>query len=193
MINLHTIRDDSLLDVKDSKAYKTYYDFAIGKATPKKARKFKKIASPLRKLSPILEEEHAEKPKQAKKSAKKSTTVPTIGVAIIDTPRKSVLKKKTLAKVLDESEDKTTGTDEGTSTKPGVLDVPKYLSESENESWGDSGDDGRNDDDSNEVTKDDDEDDVESDANDDKEANDSEKTDSDEDENLNLNLNQNDD
>ncbi|GJU30018.1 hypothetical protein Tco_1173607 [Tanacetum coccineum] len=42
-------------DIKDSKAYKTYYDFSTGKATPKKARKFKKIASPLRKLSPILE------------------------------------------------------------------------------------------------------------------------------------------
>ncbi|GJT07771.1 hypothetical protein Tco_0842233 [Tanacetum coccineum] len=62
-INLHTIRDDTLLDVKDSKAYKTYYDFATRKATPKKARKFKKVASPSRKLSPVLEEEPAEKPK----------------------------------------------------------------------------------------------------------------------------------
>ncbi|GJY90982.1 hypothetical protein Tco_0506178 [Tanacetum coccineum] len=91
-------------------------------------------------------------------------------------------------KVLDESQDKTTSTDEGTSTKPGVPDVPKYLSKSENESWGDSGNDD-NDDDSNEVTKDDDKDDVESDANEDKEASDSEKTDSDEDENLMLNQN----
>ncbi|GKB39176.1 hypothetical protein Tco_0884118 [Tanacetum coccineum] len=37
MINLHTVRDDTLLDIKDSKAYKTYFDFATGKATPKKA------------------------------------------------------------------------------------------------------------------------------------------------------------
>ncbi|GKF39612.1 hypothetical protein Tco_0119673 [Tanacetum coccineum] len=62
-INLYTIRDDSLLgtlkfvsktkdyqqygalipddminqDIKDSKAYKTYYDFATGKVPPKKA------------------------------------------------------------------------------------------------------------------------------------------------------------
>ncbi|GJS67152.1 hypothetical protein Tco_0681716 [Tanacetum coccineum] len=80
--------------------------------------------------------------------------------------------------------------DEGIVLKQGFGVVPKYLSESENESWGDSGDDD-NDDDSNEVTKDDDddEDDVESDANDEKEASDSEKTDSDEDENLNLNHN----
>ncbi|GKG49312.1 hypothetical protein Tco_0515764, partial [Tanacetum coccineum] len=73
-------------------------------------------------------------------------------------------------KVPDKSEDNTTGINEGTGAKPGVLDVPKYLFESENESWGDSGDD----DDSDEVTKDDDEDDVESDANKDKEASDSE-------------------
>ncbi|GJY88397.1 hypothetical protein Tco_0503025 [Tanacetum coccineum] len=90
-INLHTIRDDTLLgtfkfvsktqdcqlygalipddminqDVKDSKAYKTYYDFATRKGTPKKERKFKKVASPSRKLSPVLEEEPTEKPKRA--------------------------------------------------------------------------------------------------------------------------------
>ncbi|GJV34517.1 hypothetical protein Tco_1394917 [Tanacetum coccineum] len=62
-------------------------------------------------------------------------------------------------KVLDESQDKTTGIDEGTGTKLGVPD------------------------------DDDDEDDVKSDANDDKEASDSEKTDSDKDENLNINQN----
>ncbi|GJZ68035.1 hypothetical protein Tco_0631275 [Tanacetum coccineum] len=140
--------------IKDSKAYKTYLGFATGKATPKKARKFKKVASPSRKLSPVLEEEHAMKPKRAKKPAKKSTTVPKAGVVIRDTPSESVSKKKTPAKVdkgkcmdllsgdgvgsqpnvPDEQEDKTTGTDEGTGTKPGVPDVPKYLSESENES-----------------------------------------------------------
>ncbi|GKC83251.1 hypothetical protein Tco_1138968 [Tanacetum coccineum] len=48
--------------------------------------------------------------------------------------------------------------------KEGVPDVPKYLSESKNESWGDSGDDESNDDDNDEVTKDDDENDVDNDA-----------------------------
>ncbi|GKG56925.1 hypothetical protein Tco_0582276, partial [Tanacetum coccineum] len=67
-------------------------------------------------------------------------------------------------KVLDEEEDKTTGIDEGTGTKPGVPNVPKYLSESENESWGDSGDDDGNDDD----------DGVNSDADGDKEVSDNE-------------------
>ncbi|GKA71707.1 retrovirus-related pol polyprotein from transposon TNT 1-94 [Tanacetum coccineum] len=124
-INLHTVCDDTLLatlkfvsktqdyqqhgalipdemfnqDIKDSKAYKTYLDFATGKATPKKVRKFKKVASPSRKLSPILEEGPAVKPKRAKKPTKKFTTVPTSGVVIRDTPSESVPKKKTPAKV----------------------------------------------------------------------------------------------
>ncbi|GKD51779.1 hypothetical protein Tco_1280755, partial [Tanacetum coccineum] len=85
--------------IKDSNAYKTYYNFATGKATSKKARKYKKVASPLRKLSPVLEEEPAKKPKRAKKPAKKSTTVPTASVSIRDTPSESVPKKKTPAKV----------------------------------------------------------------------------------------------
>ncbi|GJY82910.1 hypothetical protein Tco_0496286 [Tanacetum coccineum] len=91
--------------------------------------------------------------------------------------------------VPDKQQRKTSSADEGIGTKPRVPDVPKYLSESENESWGDSDDAESNDDNSDEVTKDDDEDDVESDANDDKEVSDSEKTYSDEEENLNLNLN----
>nr|GFC55982.1 hypothetical protein [Tanacetum cinerariifolium] len=46
-----------------------------------------------RKLSPVLEEEPTEKPKVAKKPTKKSTTVPTAGVFIRDTPGVSVSKK----------------------------------------------------------------------------------------------------
>ncbi|GKA12187.1 hypothetical protein Tco_0691733 [Tanacetum coccineum] len=100
MINLHTIQDDSLLGtlkyvskiedyqkyealipkqminqgIKDSKEYKIYLAFAIGEATPKKARKFKKITSPLKKQTLVLEEEPAKKPKRAKhpEPAKKS-------------------------------------------------------------------------------------------------------------------------
>nr|GEU62811.1 hypothetical protein [Tanacetum cinerariifolium] len=121
----------------------------------------------------LLEEEHVEKPKRAKKPTKKSTTVPAVGVVIRDTHGVSVSNKKvptkvdrgkgmdllseaalleavqlnktlkqiklatyklhasgsgdgfgSQRKVLDESKDKTTGTNEGTSTKPGVLDYP---------------------------------------------------------------------
>ncbi|GKF70843.1 hypothetical protein Tco_0203900 [Tanacetum coccineum] len=99
-IYLHIIRDDSLLgtlkyvsktkdyqkygalipeqminqEIKDSKAYKIYLAFATGKATPKKARKFKKIALPSNKKTLVLEDEPAKKPKRAKhpEPAKKS-------------------------------------------------------------------------------------------------------------------------
>ncbi|GKG56674.1 hypothetical protein Tco_0579998, partial [Tanacetum coccineum] len=46
----------------------------------------------------------------------------------------------TQSKVLDEQQQKTSGTDEGTGTIPGVPDVPIYQSKSEKESWGDSKD-----------------------------------------------------
>ncbi|GKD25225.1 hypothetical protein Tco_1231439, partial [Tanacetum coccineum] len=124
-INIHTVLNDTLLgtlkfvsktqdylmygdlipegminqDIKDSKAYKTYLEFATRKATPKKARKFNKVDSHSKKLSLVLEEEPLEKPKQAKKPAKKSTIVPTAVVVIRDTPGVSMSKKKPPTKV----------------------------------------------------------------------------------------------
>ncbi|GJZ35334.1 hypothetical protein Tco_0581151, partial [Tanacetum coccineum] len=176
--------------------------------TPKKARKFKKVASPLRKLSFVLEEEPAVKPKRAKKPAKKSTTVPTAGVVIRDTPSEFVPKKKTPAKVvrgkgMDLLSDvallgvaqlkKTLKKSKlethklhasGSGDRVGSL--PKVPDEQEDKTTGtDEGTDS-GDDDSDDVTKDDD---VDSDADGDNEASESEKTDSDEDENPNLNQN----
>nr|GEV80921.1 hypothetical protein [Tanacetum cinerariifolium] len=86
-INLHTVRDDTLLgtlkfvskiedyqkygalipdgiinqDIKDSKAYKTYLAYATGKVPPKKARKFKKHASSKLKIVPASPKEHTQK------------------------------------------------------------------------------------------------------------------------------------
>nr|GEU87337.1 hypothetical protein [Tanacetum cinerariifolium] len=228
MINLHTIRDDLLLgtlkfvskaqdsqqyralipddminqDIKDSQVYKSHYDIATGKAPPRKAKKYKKVASPSRKLSPVKEEKPVKKAKRVKRSTKKSTTALTIGVAIRDTPGVSVSKKKAHAKAdrskgieilsdvaLSEATQlkevtkrskkdfhisQASGSDEGTGTIPGVLDVPKYQSESDDESWGDSEDD--NDDDFSKG--DDDKDDSDDDGN---EAHDNERTNSDDD------------
>nr|GEY61008.1 hypothetical protein [Tanacetum cinerariifolium] len=81
-------------DIKDSKAYKTYLDYATGKVPPKKARKFKKTASPKLKTVPASPKEPTHKGKRVKRAAKKATTAPTIGVVIRDTPGKSVSKKK---------------------------------------------------------------------------------------------------
>ncbi|GJZ05477.1 hypothetical protein Tco_0539270 [Tanacetum coccineum] len=91
--------------------------------------------------------------------------------------------------VPDEQHLKTTGVDEGTGTIPGVPDVPKYESKSEKVSWGDSGeedkddendyedksDDGKDDDDAN-----DDDDQEGDDTNDDDKETDSDKTESEE-------------
>nr|GEX33889.1 reverse transcriptase domain-containing protein [Tanacetum cinerariifolium] len=62
-------------------------------------KSFRKIASPSKKLSLVLEEKPTKKPKRAKKLAKKSTTVPTTCVVIRDTPGVYVSKKKAPAKV----------------------------------------------------------------------------------------------
>nr|GEU96867.1 hypothetical protein [Tanacetum cinerariifolium] len=78
----------------------------------------------------------------------------------------------TQSKVHDEQNQKAFGTDEGTGTIPGVLDVPPYEFESNKELWGDSededdkNDDGDNDDDAESDDHDDDSDDkrIESDS-----------------------------
>ncbi|GKE21277.1 hypothetical protein Tco_1432789 [Tanacetum coccineum] len=110
-INLHTVRDDSLLgtlkfvsktedyqrygalipnrminqDIKDSKTYKTYHDFATLKVPPKKARKFKKQASPKHTTIPASPKEPTKKLTRVKRLTRKSTTMLTTGVVIRDT------------------------------------------------------------------------------------------------------------
>ncbi|GKB46229.1 hypothetical protein Tco_0896982 [Tanacetum coccineum] len=199
MINLHKARDDRLLgtlkyvsktkehpvygalipkemlneDILNSTAYKTYYAYASDAKEPKKARKFKKPASPKLKTIPVSPKEHTKKPTKKSEPAKK--VVPTMkssrksqaGVIIKDTPGVSVSKKKTPAKgkrskgieilsdvALTEATQlkEISGTDEGTGTKPGVPDIPKYDSENDN----DNNDDDNDDDDGNHDDNDDD-------------------------------------
>ncbi|GKD74743.1 hypothetical protein Tco_1333025 [Tanacetum coccineum] len=109
--------------------------------------------------------------------------------------------------VPDEQQCKISGTYEGTGAKPGVPDVPKYDSESDKESWCDSGeedddeddienDEGNDDDDNSDGNDDDDDDDDndgdgddddDNDGNDDDDDYDQKGTESDRDENPNLN------
>ncbi|GKB90176.1 hypothetical protein Tco_0962448, partial [Tanacetum coccineum] len=210
MINLHTIRDDSLLG-SIRKLLHPHENYLLSKK---------------RNLSRRL--------KELRDMPRGSTTAPTIGVVIRDTPGVYVSKKKAPAKVdrskgieilsdvalseaaqlkeatkrskkdfhisqasglgngtnfksgvPDELQRKTSGIDEGTGTKPGVPDVPKYHSESDDESWGDNEDD--NNDDSDDFSKgDDDKADSDDDGN---KAHDSERTDlDDDDENPSLTL-----
>ncbi|GKD51841.1 hypothetical protein Tco_1280817 [Tanacetum coccineum] len=178
---------------------------------PKKARKFKKIASPSRKLSPVKEAEPVKKAKRVKRPAKKSTAAPTAGVVIRYTPGEFVSNKKAPAKVdrgkgiellldaalldtsegvdfdsevPDESIAKPSNTSEGTGVKPGVPDMLKgNSSDSDNESWGNSEDksDDVNDDDNDDDNSNDDDNGNEDDDGND--SHDSERIDLDNDEN----------
>ncbi|GKC41255.1 hypothetical protein Tco_1058977, partial [Tanacetum coccineum] len=82
------------LEMKETKAYKTYLGFATGTTPPKKARKFKKPTSP--KLTIVLAstEEHTRKSKRVKRPTKKSTKAPARGVVIRETPELPLSKKK---------------------------------------------------------------------------------------------------
>ncbi|GKF46085.1 hypothetical protein Tco_0135887, partial [Tanacetum coccineum] len=119
-IGMHTSRDDYLINtlrfastkeetqiysvilhesltssgMKESKAYKTYLGFATRATPPKKARKFKKPASP--KLTTVLvsTEEPTGKSKRVKRPAKKYTKAPARGIVIRETSEMPFAKKK---------------------------------------------------------------------------------------------------
>ncbi|GJV02940.1 hypothetical protein Tco_1336509 [Tanacetum coccineum] len=223
-INLHTARDDSLLgalkfvsktedcqkygalipngmindDIKQSQAYKTYLNYATRKVPPKKARKFKKPASPKFKIVLASPKEPTQKGKRVKRLAKKATTALTTSVIIRDTPGKSVLKKKAptktnrgkgiellsdvalieeaqLKKTLRKSKRETHKLQASGSSKEANFES-EGISEDENDDFNDEDNDGSNDDDS---------------GNDDdggNDAQDSEQTDSDDDENPSFTL-----
>ncbi|GJX33136.1 hypothetical protein Tco_0242991 [Tanacetum coccineum] len=113
-IGMHTSRDDYLIntlrfifakeetqiygailpEMKETKAYKTYFGFATGATPPKKARKFKKPASPKLTTVPASTEEPTGKSKRVKRPAKKSTKAPVRGVVIRENPEITLSKKK---------------------------------------------------------------------------------------------------
>ncbi|GJZ90237.1 retrovirus-related pol polyprotein from transposon TNT 1-94 [Tanacetum coccineum] len=150
--------------MRNSCAYETYLAYATGVATPKKARKFKKHDFPLKKRTLVtIEEEEPGPTKKVKKSPTKAERRKGIDllseVALLEeTQVKKVLRRSrhkttihqasgsgngtgsTLG-VPNEPKGKSVDTHEGTSLKPGVPKVSiADSSESENESWGDSGD-----------------------------------------------------
>ncbi|GJT77846.1 hypothetical protein Tco_1044571 [Tanacetum coccineum] len=104
-----------------------------GAATPKKARKLKKPASPPKKKTIVTVEEPVEKPTKKPATRRQSAGGSSEGADLeLEVP--------------DEPKGKSIDTNEGTGLKPGVPDVSKNdSSKSEYESWGDSDDD--NDDD----------------------------------------------
>ncbi|GJU81622.1 hypothetical protein Tco_1283987 [Tanacetum coccineum] len=172
-INLHTARNNNLLgtlkyvskteehqvygalipkemlneDILNSTAYQTYYAYANGAKEPKKARKFKSLKP-------------ATKPKPTKKKAS------------VKADRGKGDGTDFESGVPDEQQRKISGIDEGTGTKLGVPNVPKYDSKSEKESWGDSGEEEDDDEDDSEDESDDDNNDNDGDYNDNEDKND---------------------
>ncbi|GJR96869.1 hypothetical protein Tco_0269043 [Tanacetum coccineum] len=154
-------------DTKDSKAYKTYLEFATGKATPKKVLSSETLLVCLcrRRKAPT------------KVDRGKGMDLLFEAVLLEVAQLKKTLKKSKL----ETHKLYASGLGDGVGSQP--------KSESENKSWGNSEDDDSNDDDNDDVTNDDD--DINGDSNDDgdNEGSDSEKIDSNKDENLNLNQN----
>ncbi|GJT50213.1 retrovirus-related pol polyprotein from transposon TNT 1-94 [Tanacetum coccineum] len=91
MINLHTVRDDSLLGTLK---FVSKTEDCQRKVPPKKARKFKKPTSPKVTTISASPKEPTKKLRRVKRPIKKSTIAPTAGVVIRDTPGVSVSKKK---------------------------------------------------------------------------------------------------
>ncbi|GKE01033.1 hypothetical protein Tco_1389016 [Tanacetum coccineum] len=141
----------------DSDAYKTYLAYAIGVASLKMKMKFKKPASPSKKRTLVTIEEEEPKPAKKDKPVKKPPAKRQ-SWCICETQLKKALKRSKRetsihqaggsseganieSKVPDEPKGKLIDTSEGTGLKPGVPDMSKGdSSESEYESWGDSGD-----------------------------------------------------
>ncbi|GJZ01327.1 hypothetical protein Tco_0519288 [Tanacetum coccineum] len=166
-------------DIKDSEAYKTYYDYASGKFAPKKARKYKKIASPSRKLSPVLEAEPVKKPKRNKAPAKVTKDK---GIDLLSDV--ALLEAIQLKKALKESKQEThkvhdSGSSEGVGSQPKVPNEHEDTTAGTNEGTDDESNDD-SDDDNDDDNKDDD---SKNDDDGDSDADDSEKTDSNDDEN----------
>ncbi|GJX63038.1 hypothetical protein Tco_0295938, partial [Tanacetum coccineum] len=161
-------------DILNSTAYKTYYAYASGAKEPKKARKFKKHASPKFKTVLVSPKESTKKPAKKTVTAMKSSKS-QVGVIIKDTPGVFVSKKKSSVKGKISK-------DEGTGNKPRVPEVPIYEFETETESWGKSVKEDNDDEDVSDNDGDDDDDnydDDNEDKNDDDDEADSDRTESD--------------
>ncbi|GJT41663.1 hypothetical protein Tco_0941528 [Tanacetum coccineum] len=152
----------------ESKAYKTYYAFAYGEKTPK-PKYVRKKTSP--------DKSPKQKPVQATKGTRIKTKAKVSKFDKKKQPAKmpkakglDVLSKVALTEAGYQKKQERLShiTYEGTGTKPRVLDVPKYDSESDKESWGDSNEEDNDDDDFKDNADNNDDDSDDNDESDDK-------------------------
>ncbi|GKC38672.1 hypothetical protein Tco_1051056 [Tanacetum coccineum] len=125
---------------RNSPAYKTYLTYATGTATPKKARKFKKSASPSKKRTLPVGVVFRDTPGESA-SKKKTPTITDRSKGIDLLSDVVVLEAAQLKKVLKRSKQDTSihqagGSGDGTGSKPGVPDEPKGKSVDTNEGTG---------------------------------------------------------
>ncbi|GJW93811.1 hypothetical protein Tco_0173483 [Tanacetum coccineum] len=113
--------------MQNSPVYKTYLAYATGAATPKKARKFKKLVSPSKKKTLVTVEEEDPEPSNKVKKAPE-TTEKSKGIDLLS--EVALLEEAQVKKVLKRSQWETTinqagGSGDGTGSKPGNPDEPK--------------------------------------------------------------------
>ncbi|GJZ89701.1 hypothetical protein Tco_0661483 [Tanacetum coccineum] len=171
--------------MKESKAYKTYYAFAIGKSIPKpkyarRSTKEKTEQAPKasfgKRIKSTAKVTRSEKKKQTTEGLK---TLSEIALSEAEQMKLAIERSKTQ---LHSSQPSGSGAHEGTGVTPGVLDVPTYRSDDEQISWKSS--DEEDDDDEANIGKDEDDDDQTDDDdqdNDNDQGNDDEQIDSDND------------
>ncbi|GJV12897.1 hypothetical protein Tco_1354438 [Tanacetum coccineum] len=191
----------------ESKAYQIYYAFASGEKAPKPKYIQKKVDSDISpKKKPVKATKGTrlkskakvakpDKKKQPTKKKKAKGLAVLSEVALTEAEKLKLATKRskkdyhmshasgsgdgvdTQSKVPDEQQQKSSGTDEGTGTIPGVPDVPIYKSKSEKESWDDSEDEDEDDEnDSNDIS---DEGDEDNDGNNDNDGDDDDANDDD--------------
>ncbi|GJU22028.1 hypothetical protein Tco_1155370 [Tanacetum coccineum] len=195
--------------IKDSESYKEYYAIASGAEPPKTKASVKKkpVESDKTKTPPTAKGKRLKTLAKAAKPAKKKQPAKTSKakgltvlseVALTEAEQMELATKRSLVQTHN-SHASGSGTDEGTSNKPGVPDVPTYASDDEQISWksSDKEDDdevamsGDDDDDADNQDDDDNDDDDQNDDNtdnanddnddDDDDGQDHEQTDSDND------------
>ncbi|GJZ22506.1 hypothetical protein Tco_0559545 [Tanacetum coccineum] len=108
-------------EMKEPKAYKTYIGFASGVTPPKKARKFKKPATPKLTTVPVSTEEPSRKSKRVKRPVKKTTKAPARGKGIKLLSQVALTKDAQFEEVRRKSMrdfHKTHPSGSGTATKP---------------------------------------------------------------------------
>nr|GEV12073.1 hypothetical protein [Tanacetum cinerariifolium] len=150
--------------MKESKAYKTYYDFGTRKAIPKpkyvrrsvkeKTKQAPK-ASSSKRIKSAAKVTRSRKKKQIAEGLK---TLSKIGLFEAEQMKLAIKRSKTQ---LYSSQPSSSGANEGTGVSPGVPDVPTYGSDDERISWKSS--DEEDDDDETNVSKVKDDDDQEDD------------------------------